>query len=76
MMMTGVKILGLFLLTSIQNITIRTLQNDIRKRWWTFAINPDRFDKLTIALRTAVDNDGTPDNESTIFIFGYICYLL
>jgi hypothetical protein len=40
------------------------------------AINPDRFDKLTIALRTAVDNDGIPDNESTIFIFGYICYLL
>jgi hypothetical protein len=23
------------------------------------AINPDRFDKLITALRTAVDNDGT-----------------
>jgi hypothetical protein len=29
------------------------------------AINPDRFDKLIAALRTAVDNDGTLDNEST-----------
>jgi hypothetical protein len=28
------------------------------------AINPDRFDKLTTALRTAVDNDGTLDKES------------
>jgi hypothetical protein len=35
------------------------LQNDIRERWWRIAINPDRFDKLITALRTAVDNDGT-----------------
>jgi hypothetical protein len=28
------------------------------------AINPDRFDKLITALRTAVDNDGTLDKES------------
>jgi hypothetical protein len=31
------------------------------------AINPDRFDKLITALRTAVDNDGTLDKESTSF---------
>ena len=31
------------------------------------AINPDRFDKLIIALRTAVDNDGTLDKESTSY---------
>src|ERR687885_566658 len=29
------------------------------------AINPDKFDKLITALRTAVDNDGTLDKEST-----------
>jgi hypothetical protein len=29
------------------------------------AINPDKFDKLITALRTAVDNDGTSDNGST-----------
>ena len=31
------------------------------------AINPDRFDKLITALRTAVDNDGTMDKESTSY---------
>ena len=31
------------------------------------AINPDRFDKLTTALRTAVDNDGALDKESTCY---------
>jgi hypothetical protein len=31
------------------------------------AINPDRFDKLITALRTAVDNDGTLDKESTSY---------
>jgi hypothetical protein len=31
------------------------------------AINPDRFDKLIIALRTAVDNDGILDKESTSY---------
>jgi hypothetical protein len=29
------------------------------------AINPDKFDKLITSLRTAVDNDGTLDKEST-----------
>ena len=31
------------------------------------AINPDRCDKLITALRTAVDNDGTLDKESTSY---------
>jgi hypothetical protein len=31
------------------------------------AINPDRFDKLITALRTAIDNDGTLDKESTSY---------
>jgi hypothetical protein len=31
------------------------------------AINPDRFDKLITALRTAVDNDGILDKESTSY---------
>jgi hypothetical protein len=31
------------------------------------AINPDRFDKLITSLRTAVDIDGTLDNESTSY---------
>ena len=31
------------------------------------AINPDRFDKLITALRTAVDNDGPLDKESTSY---------
>ncbi|MFL6410627.1 MAG: hypothetical protein ACJ71K_05235, partial [Nitrososphaeraceae archaeon] len=31
------------------------------------AINPDRFSKLITALRTAVDNDGTLDKESTSY---------
>jgi hypothetical protein len=31
------------------------------------AINQDRFDKLITALRTAVDNDGTLDKESTSY---------
>jgi hypothetical protein len=31
------------------------------------AVNPDRFDKLITALRTAVDNDGTLDKESTSY---------
>jgi hypothetical protein len=30
------------------------------------AINPDRFDKLIIALRTAVDNDGVLDKRDNI----------
>ena len=31
------------------------------------SINPDRFDKLITALRTAVHNDGTVDKESTSY---------
>jgi hypothetical protein len=31
------------------------------------AIDPDRFDKLITALRTAVDNDGVLDKESTSY---------
>jgi hypothetical protein len=31
------------------------------------AMNPDRFDKLITALRTAVDADGTLDKESTSY---------
>jgi hypothetical protein len=30
-------------------------------------INPDKFDKLITALRTAVYNDGTLDKESTSY---------
>ena len=33
----------------------------------TLAINPDRFGKLITALRTAVDQDGTLDKESTSY---------
>jgi hypothetical protein len=35
------------------------------------AINPDKFDKLITALRTAVDNDGTLDKKqhhTTIYL--------
>jgi hypothetical protein len=39
------------------------MENEPRK----IAINPDRFDKLITALRTAVDNDGTLDKESTSY---------
>jgi hypothetical protein len=31
------------------------------------AINPDKFDNLITSLRTAVDNDGTLDKESTSY---------
>jgi hypothetical protein len=31
------------------------------------AVNPDRFDKLITALRTAVDNDGKLDKEATSY---------
>jgi hypothetical protein len=30
-------------------------------------INPDKFDKLITALRTAVDRDGTLDKEATSY---------
>jgi hypothetical protein len=32
------------------------------------AINPDRFDKLITALRTAVDNDGILDKEAIVAV--------
>jgi hypothetical protein len=31
------------------------------------AINPEKFNKLITALRTAIDNDGTLDKESTSY---------
>jgi hypothetical protein len=31
------------------------------------SISPDRFDKLITALRTAVDNEGVLDKESTSY---------
>ena len=37
------------------------LEHESRK----IAINPDKFDKLTTALTTAVDNDGTLDKGAT-----------
>ena len=39
------------------------LEHDPKK----IAINPDKFDKLITALRTAVDNDGTLDKEATSY---------
>jgi hypothetical protein len=39
------------------------LEKDVGK----IAVNPDRFDKLITALRTAVDNDGTLDKEATSY---------
>ncbi|MFL6433081.1 MAG: hypothetical protein ACJ71O_05015 [Nitrososphaeraceae archaeon] len=39
------------------------LEHEPRK----IAINPDRFDKLITALRTAVDDDETLDKEATSY---------
>jgi hypothetical protein len=39
------------------------LEHEPRK----IAINPDKFDKLITALRTAVDNDGALDKEVTSY---------
>jgi hypothetical protein len=39
------------------------LEHEPRK----IAINPDKFDKLITALRTAIDNDGTLDKEATSY---------
>jgi hypothetical protein len=39
------------------------LEHEPRK----IAINPDRFDKLITALRTAVDNDSVLNKESTSY---------
>jgi hypothetical protein len=46
-------------------IMVTTLQNYTRTGSWKNSINPDKFDKLITALRTAVDNDGTLDKEAT-----------
>jgi hypothetical protein len=39
----------------------------LEKNGGHIAINPDKFDKLITALRTAVDNDGTLDKEATSY---------
>jgi hypothetical protein len=39
----------------------------MRRSRGKIAINPDKFDKLITALRTAVDNDGTLDKEATSY---------
>ncbi len=39
------------------------LEHERRK----IAINPNKFDKLITALRTAVDNDGVLDKEATSY---------
>jgi hypothetical protein len=39
----------------------------LEKAGGKIAINPDKFDKLITALRTAVDNDGTLDKEATSY---------
>ena len=40
------------------------------------AINPDKFDKSITALRTAVDNDGTVDKESTSYKYTFDAFRL
>ena len=42
---------------------------NVEKDGGRIAINPDKFDKLITALRTAVDIDGTLDKESTSLKF-------
>ena len=39
------------------------LEHERRK----IAINPNKFDKLITALRTAIDNDGVLDKEATSY---------
>ena len=39
------------------------LEHEPRK----IAINPDKFDNLIAALRTALDNDGVLDKEATSY---------
>jgi hypothetical protein len=39
----------------------------LEKNGGHIAINPDKFETLITALRTAVDNDGTLDKESTSY---------
>jgi hypothetical protein len=38
--------------------------------------DPDRFDKLITALRTAVDNDGTLDKEVTSYNYIFDAFRL
>jgi hypothetical protein len=44
-------------------VMVDVLEHELGK----VAINPDRFDKLITSLRTAVDNDGVLDKESTSY---------
>jgi terminase large subunit-like protein len=44
-------------------VPVKILEDDRHK----LAINPDKFDKLITALRTAVDNDGALDKEATSY---------
>ena len=39
----------------------------LEKNGGHIAINPDKFDKLITALRTAIDNDGTLDKVATLY---------
>jgi hypothetical protein len=48
------------------------LEHEPRK----IAINPDKCDKLITALRTAVDNDGVLDKESTSYNYIFDAFRL
>jgi hypothetical protein len=39
----------------------------INRNEWYLLINPDKFDKLITALRTALDNEGTLNKEATSY---------
>ena len=52
--------------TSGCELTLRDRSMLPKRMHWVY-INPDRFDKLITALRTAVDNDGMLDKESTSY---------
>jgi hypothetical protein len=43
------------------------LQDDTGTDGGRIAINPHKFDKLITSIRTAVDNDGILDKESTSY---------
>jgi hypothetical protein len=46
---------------------VQSQLDSMQKGGGRIAINPDKFDKLVTALRTAVDNDGTLDKEATSY---------
>jgi type II secretory pathway pseudopilin PulG len=46
---------------------VQSQLDSMQKDGGRIAINPDKFDKLVTALRTAVDNDGTLDKEATSY---------